>query len=117
MENQNTTAELSERELRDALKALSMNLFGASSRYQKLRERVVPVTKTVVKDDGTSVEEVVIQNGARLMTTKVSTDLELLSELQNIIKQRDEYLANLAQKQAESKAAQIVSQEASGSAI
>jgi hypothetical protein len=114
---ENTETQMSERELRDVLKSLSMNLFGASSRYQKLRERIVPVTKTVVKDDGTSVEEVVIQNGARLMTTKMSTDLQLLNELQNIIKQRDEYLANLAQKQAEAKAVQTVSQEASGSAI
>jgi len=119
MENnqETTSSELTERQIRDTLKALSMDLFGSSSRYQKLRERIVPVTETVVAEDGSTTERQVFNNGIRLLTTKITSDLDLIAEMTDVKKRRDDYISSMAKKQAEAEAAKKVSEEASGSAV
>lgn len=117
MEQSEETQVMTERELRNKLKELSMDLFGSSSRYQKFRTRTVPVTLEVVAENGDITKNQALSNGIKLMTTKNFTDEELLVEMENMLMQRTAYLAKLAQDQADKNTAQKIANEVSGSAV
>lgn len=131
-----------ERELRNELNALSKELFGVQSRWQKMLEQsqvvTFDVTKMVTKEDGTEVEEKsqapVLINPNSLNTKHPDghayrkvvrrTPEEVLGLLQNMKKQFDEFKAKMkadqeAKEAAEAKkrAEKAVHEAASGSAI
>lgn len=111
------TVEMTEREVRNALKELSLNLFGSSSRWQKFSTRTVLKTTKVTQEDGTEVEIAALENGIRVYTEVNMSEIEILSLLEDVLKQRDEQISLAAQKQLEKQAAANVQKEAGGSAV
>ena len=124
-----------ERADREELKALSKEVFGVPSRYQKFLDGVpelVTMTKTeeVPGENGapTTTKEtkvpVLTESGAKQYRTKYYTVEELKQFLRDLKKQREEIMAAIKQQQeeAEAKKAQTelqkkLHEDASGSAL
>lgn len=116
-QEQTETVEMTERQVRDALKELSTNLFGSSSRWQKLRTRTVLKTTKMTQADGTEMEVAALENGIKVYTEVNMSDIEVLSVLEDLLKRRDEQIELAKQKQLEKQAAANVQKEAGGSAV
>lgn len=103
------------REQRELLKALSTEIFGVSSRYQKLYEGQELVTKTVTEtvpgENGAPDTQkevkvpVLAANGAKQFRVVRRSTEEVLELLQGFKVKRDEFLAQMKQQQEEAQAA------------
>lgn len=101
------------REQREQLKALSLEIFGKTSRYQKLYEydevKTQTVTETVPGENGqpdttkeTNVP--VLFNGSKQMTRRFRTTEEVLELMLNFKAKREEFMAQMKAQQEEAKA-------------
>lgn len=101
------------REERETLKALSKEIFGSPSRYQKLYEydqvKTHKIKETVPGENGapdTEVEKEVplLFNGSKQSVRKYRTTEEVLKLMLDFKGKRDEYLAKVKADQEEAKA-------------
>ena len=121
------------RAVREQLKALSMEIFGKSSRYQKLFEydqvKTHKIKETVPGENGapdTEVEKEVplLYNGSKQSTRRYRSVEEVLQLLLDFKAKRDEYIAQMKKQQEEAKAkadaeaqSKKVQEELGGSAL
>lgn len=100
------------REQRVQLKALSQEIFGKSSRYQKLYEYDEVLTKTVTEtvpgvdgapDKEETKEVPVLFNGSKQSRRRYRSTSEVLDLMVNFKAKRDEFLAQMKQQQEEAK--------------
>jgi hypothetical protein len=115
VETQDSSAQTN-LELRNELKALSLELFGSSSRWQKLRNQKLPITRSVTLEDGTVTEESV-RLGNKVVRKEVQmTDLAILGMLKTLLQAREDNIKRLAEEKAKKEAAEAVKESVSGTA-
>lgn len=121
------------RAVREVMKQLSMEVFGKSSRYQKLFEydqvKTHKIKETVPGENGepdTEVEKEVplLFNGSKQSTRKYRSVEEVLQLMIDFKAKRDAFMAQMEQQKAEAKAkqeaeaqAKKVQEELGGSAL
>lgn len=100
------------KEQRDLMKSLSLEIFGASSKWQKLYKYTETLTQTVTEtvpgvdgapDTTKEVKLPVFVEGTKVkqMKSKYRTTEEVMELLLSFKQKRDEYLANMRKLQAE----------------
>ena len=113
--DQNNEQQTNERRIRNQLKELSLDLFGSTSRWQKLKARNVPVKVSRLDAEGNQTMVQLYDSGAKVFTTTLFTENQIFEELMGLKIERDAAMAKAKADRDAKEAAMKVQEEAGGS--